>query len=245
MRALTSFFGLGILSVLVSCSPETAIGQTSGQVGVQTSTSASAGSQYSGHAGGYATGRAPGYGDQDLSRAGLVRTTYQYDRNSDSEYALFGAGCFWGIESAFRKEDGVIATAVGYSGGHKLNPTYEEVCAGVTRHAEVILIQFDPNVVNYYDLLQVFFELHDPTQMNRQGADIGDQYRSAVFAFSDQQMSLARRKIEELDAKKVLHRPIVTEVTPATTFWKAEEYHQQYIEKGGRWICASSKRVER
>lgn len=176
---------------------------------------------------------------------GLVRTEWQKSSDSDSEYAMFGAGCFWGIESAFRKEDGVISTAVGYSGGHVDNPTYEQVCTGNTRHAEVILIEFDPNVVSYYDLLQVFFELHDPTQLDRQGADIGDQYRSAVFTFSERQGELARMKIEEIDAKRVLPRSIVTEVTPATTFWRAEEYHQQYIEKGGRWICASAKRVQR
>lgn len=251
LRVLASIFGVGVLSLLASCSPETAIGQSSGQAGGQASTSSSGqgststGLYHSGHAGGHASGRASGFGDQDLSRAGLIRTSYDYDRDVVSEYAMFGAGCFWGIESAFRKEAGVIATAVGYSGGHQQNPTYEEVCAGKTRHAEVILIQFDPNVVNYYDLLQIFFELHDPTQLNRQGADVGDQYRSAVFAFSDTQVQLAKRKIEELDAKRVLPRSIVTEVTPATTFWKAEEYHQQYIEKGGPWICASSKRVKR
>ena len=153
------------------------------------------------------------------------------------EKAMFGAGCFWGVEAAFRKVKGVPSTAVGYSGGSFPNPTYEDVCTGRTGHAEVIMVEFDPSQVNYENLLGVFWECHDPTTLNRQGPDIGSQYRSAVFFFNSEQETLANASKEALQKSGRYGRDIVTEVTPASEFYVAEDYHQQYLEKRGSASC--------
>jgi peptide-methionine (S)-S-oxide reductase len=151
--------------------------------------------------------------------------------------AMFGAGCFWGVEATFRSTPGVKATAVGFAGGRLPNPTYEDVCYRDTGHAEVVLVEFDPNEVSYDSLLRVFFENHDPTTLNRQGPDIGDQYRSAIFCYDDGQREAAERVKAELDASGRYRRPIVTEITTAPTFYRAEEYHQRYLEKRGLASC--------
>ena len=153
------------------------------------------------------------------------------------EKATFGAGCFWGVEARFAEIPGVIDTAVGYEGGDLEHPTYKEVCTDRTGHAEVVDVTFDPSRVSFDTLLDAFFALHDPTQLNRQGPDWGTQYRSVVFARTDQQMQQAKAKIAELNASGAYHKPIVTKVEPATTFWKAEEYHQRYLEKRGMVHC--------
>jgi peptide-methionine (S)-S-oxide reductase len=149
------------------------------------------------------------------------------------EKATFAAGCFWGVESAFRAVPGVLDAAVGYTGGRTENPSYEEVCTGRTGHAEAVEVIFDPARVRYADLLGVFFENHDPTTSNRQGPDVGEQYRSAIFVHSPEQEREARAKVAELDAAERFRRPIVTQIVPAAPFWRAEEYHQRYFEKKG------------
>jgi peptide-methionine (S)-S-oxide reductase len=151
--------------------------------------------------------------------------------------ATFGAGCFWGVEDAFRQVTGVTATAVGYAGGHTTNPTYEDVCSHTTGHAEVTEVTYDPDVVSYEDLLEVFWKIHDPTQLNRQGWDVGDNYRSVIFTHDDGQerAAVASRAAQEQSGR--YRRPIVTQIAPAPTFWRAEEYHQQFHEKGGRSAC--------
>ena len=154
-----------------------------------------------------------------------------------TEKAMFGAGCFWGVEAAFRAVPGVIQTAVGYSGGNFLKPTYQDVCSHRTGHAEVVLVEFDPAKVTYDDLLRTFWESHDPTQVNRQGPDIGTQYRSAIFYFTPQQEAVARASKQRLEASGKLRRPIATEITPASEFWRAEEYHQKYLQKRGIASC--------
>ena len=149
--------------------------------------------------------------------------------------ATFGAGCFWGVEAAFRQVDGVTRTRVGYSGGELENPTYEDVCSHTTGHAEVVEVTYDPERVSYDDLLEVFWRKHDPTQLNRQGWDIGDQYRSVVFFHDeDQQEAALRAKARE---QENWSGPIVTQIEPAQTFYEAEDYHQQYLEKRGRATC--------
>jgi len=153
------------------------------------------------------------------------------------ELATFGAGCFWGVEQEFRNQKGVLATAVGYAGGHTQNPNYKEVCNGDTGHAEVVQVEYDSKIVSYEDLLKLFWDLHDPTTLNRQGPDVGSQYRSAVFFHDENQEGLALRMKDELQKLKRWPRPLVTEVTAATQFYPAEEYHQQYVEKGGRAVC--------
>ena len=153
------------------------------------------------------------------------------------EKATFGAGCFWGVEARFGEISGVLDTAVGYEGGGLEHPTYKEVCTDKTGHAEVVEVTFDSSRVGYETLLDAFFSLHDPTQLNRQGPDWGSQYRSAVFAQSEEQETAARAKIAELNASGVFRKPIVTEVTRSTRFWKAEEYHQKYLEKRGMVSC--------
>ena len=145
--------------------------------------------------------------------------------------ATFAAGCFWGVESAFRKLDGVTDTRVGYTGGTAENPSYDDVCAGTTGHAEAVEVTYDPDEVSYTDLLQAFFSMHDPTQKNRQGPDIGTQYRSAIFYDTPEQQETAREAKRELEAEGRFSAPIVTEIVPASTFWRAEEYHQRYYEK--------------
>lgn len=153
------------------------------------------------------------------------------------EKATFGAGCFWGVEARFAEIPGVIDTAVGYEGGDLEHPTYKEVCTDRTGHAEVVDVTFDPSRVSFDTLLDAFFALHDPTQLNRQGPDWGTQYRSVVFARTDEQTQQAKAKIAELNASGAYHKPIVTKVEPAITFWKAEEYHQRYLEKRGMVHC--------
>ena len=153
------------------------------------------------------------------------------------EYATFAAGCFWGVEAAFRRVPGVVDAPVGYSGGTLENPTYEDVCSGRTGHAEVVRVEFDPARVSYDDLLDVFWECHDPTTLNRQGPDVGTQYRSAIFFHSPEQERVARASRDRLARSASLHRPIVTEITPAGPFYRAEEYHQRYFEKHGGGHC--------
>jgi peptide-methionine (S)-S-oxide reductase len=148
------------------------------------------------------------------------------------EKALFGAGCFWGVEETFRKLDGVCSTAVGYSGGTTEDPTYEDVCAGGSGHAEVVEVEFDPSRVSYAALLEHFWKIHDPTTLNRQGPDIGAQYRSAIFFYTGEQELIAKRSKAAMDESAVFYPDaIVTEITPASTFFLAEEYHQRYLEK--------------
>jgi peptide-methionine (S)-S-oxide reductase len=146
-----------------------------------------------------------------------------------TEKATFGAGCFWQVEVAFRELDGVLDTAVGYEGGEVENPTYEQVCSGTTGHVEVCQVTFDPARVTYEDLVNKYFELHDPTQLNRQGPDVGYQYRSVIFAHSDEQAEAARSVLERQQER--FTKPIVTTIEPAKPFWRAEEYHQCYLEK--------------
>ena len=152
--------------------------------------------------------------------------------------ATFGAGCFWGVEAAFRQIEGVTRTRVGYSGGKLENPTYEDVCSHTTGHAEVVEVTYDPERVSYDQLLDVFWHKHDPTQLNRQGWDIGDQYRSVVFFHeAEQQEAALRSKAREQAASPA---PIVTQIEPAQTFYEAEDYHQQYLEKRGRSTCTTT-----
>lgn len=153
--------------------------------------------------------------------------------NANLEKATFAAGCFWGVESFFRAIPGVTDAVVGYTGGRTANPTYEEVCTGRTGHAEAVEVTYDPSRVSYGTLLQVFFDNHDPTTPNRQGPDVGEQYRSAVFTHTPEQEREARAKVEELAAAKRFRRPIVTQIVPAAPFYRAEEYHQRYFEKKG------------
>jgi peptide-methionine (S)-S-oxide reductase len=153
------------------------------------------------------------------------------------EKATFGAGCFWGVEAAFRQVKGVKATAVGYMGGSLANPTYEQVCTDRTGHAEVVQVEYDPAEVSYEALLEVFWKNHDPTQLNRQGPDYGRQYRSAVFYHSATQQAAAEASKAQLAASGAFKRPIVTEISPASDFWRGEEYHQQYLEKRGMSSC--------
>jgi peptide-methionine (S)-S-oxide reductase len=151
--------------------------------------------------------------------------------------ATFAAGCFWGVEAAFRQVPGVTATRVGYTGGTSTNPTYKQVCTDRTGHAEAVEVSYDPARVSYDDLLRVFWENHDPTQRNRQGPDIGTQYRSAIFYHDPEQEAAARASKERLERSGVHKRPIVTEIVPAQTFYQAEDYHQQYLEKRGLATC--------
>jgi peptide-methionine (S)-S-oxide reductase len=153
------------------------------------------------------------------------------------ELATFGAGCFWGVEAAFRRVPGVIDAVVGYSGGRTANPTYRDVCSDDTGHAEVVQVTFDPEKVSYPQLLDVFWTVHDPTQVNRQGPDHGTQYRTAIFFHAPEQEAAAKKAKQELQATGKFRAPIATEITPAGTFWRAEEYHQRYLEKRGAASC--------
>lgn len=153
------------------------------------------------------------------------------------EKATFGAGCFWGVEAAFRRLEGVQATAVGYLGGAFENPTYEDVCTGQTGHAEVVEVTFDEAKVDYHALLEVFWACHDPTTLNRQGPDVGSQYRSAIFFHGGRQKAMAESAIDALNRAAAYPGPIVTEVTAASTFYRAEDDHQQYLEKRGMAGC--------
>jgi peptide-methionine (S)-S-oxide reductase len=153
------------------------------------------------------------------------------------EKAVFGAGCFWHVEEEFRKVDGVISTQAGYMGGTRENPSYEEVCSGTTGHAEVVEVTFDPNLVSYEKLLETFWECHDPTQLNRQGADVGSNYRSVIFFFSQEQEKTAKVSLQKEERSGRYSRPIVTEIKEASAFWRAEEYHQQYCLRHGLATC--------
>ncbi len=153
------------------------------------------------------------------------------------EKATFGAGCFWGVEETFRQIDGVKSTMVGFAGGTTASPSYKQVCYDNTRHAEVVQVQFDPAMVSYEQLLNVFWESHDPTQVNRQGPDVGDQYRSVIFYHSPEQQAAATASKAALEASGKYRRPIATQIEPAPAFWPAEEYHQQYLAKRGMSSC--------
>jgi len=154
-----------------------------------------------------------------------------------TQFATFGAGCFWGVEAFFREIPGVVNVTVGYSGGRTENPTYRQVCSHTTGHAEVARVEFDPSVVSYEQLLAAFWENHDPTQLNRQGPDFGDQYRSVIFYYTPEQETAAHASKDALDAAHRYQRPIVTQIVPAEAFYPAEEYHQRYFEKHGLASC--------
>jgi peptide-methionine (S)-S-oxide reductase len=154
-------------------------------------------------------------------------------RERGNDLALVGSGCFWCTEGEFRKVEGVVATAVGFSGGRTVNPTYKEVCTGTTGHVEVTLIEFDPKVISYRQVIEKFFATHDPTQGNRQGPDVGEQYRSVIFTFDDNQAKIAKEVMDEVAKSGKWANPITTEIAPAKPFYMAEDYHQQYYEKQG------------
>jgi peptide-methionine (S)-S-oxide reductase len=158
-------------------------------------------------------------------------------RPINMETATFGAGCFWGVEATFRRLKGVTSTAVGYEGGSRDRPSYEDVCTDRTGHAEVVQVEYDPALISYEQLLDVFWKNHDPTTRNRQGPDFGTQYRSVVFYHSPEQRDAAVSLKEKLAKSGTFHRPIVTEIVPAATFWRAEDYHQQYLENRGLSSC--------
>jgi peptide-methionine (S)-S-oxide reductase len=151
--------------------------------------------------------------------------------------ATFAAGCFWGVEDAFRQVKGVTSTTVGYTGGHTKNPNYKEVCTNTTGHAEAVEVEFDPKQVSYQQLLDLFWEIHDPTQLNRQGPDVGKQYRSAIFYHDAEQEAAARASKAAQEKSGKYHGPVVTEITAAPEFYRAEDYHQQYFEKRGVKSC--------
>lgn len=151
--------------------------------------------------------------------------------------ATFAAGCFWGVEQAFRKIPGVLSATSGYTGGTAKNPTYKEVCTGRTGHAEAVELEFDPSQVSYQQLLAAFFQTHDPTTPNRQGPDVGTQYRSGIFFHDAEQEAAARDAVKTLEKSKLYERPIVTQIVPASDFYRAEEYHQNYLEKNGLGAC--------
>ena len=154
------------------------------------------------------------------------------------EKATLGAGCFWGVEATFRRLAGVKETQVGYMGGKLKNPTYKEVCTDRTGHAEVLEVTFDPAVISYRDILEVFWDNHNPTTLNRQGPDVGTQYHSVIFYYTPEQKTAAEASKAKLDAAKVFPRPIVTQIVPAPEFYRAEEYHQRYLEKRGQASCS-------
>ncbi len=151
--------------------------------------------------------------------------------------ATFGAGCFWGVEEVFRTLDGVLETSVGYAGGSVENPTYEQVCTDRTGHAEVVQVTYNPEKVSYSELLDVFFDNHNPTQLNRQGPDVGSQYRSVVFTSDDIERNLVQQKISELQTSNRFNKPIVTTIEPQAPYWPAEDYHQKYLMKRGITSC--------
>jgi len=167
------------------------------------------------------------------AKAGLA----QQGGTPKMDKATFGAGCFWGVEAAFRKVHGVVDTAVGYAGGTTSDPSYKDVCTDKTGHAEVVQVAYDPSIVSYARLLEVFWKCHDPTQVNRQGPDRGTQYRSVIFYHSEAQRVAADASKATLDQSRKWARPIATRIEPAPTFWRAEEYHQRYLEKRGKDNC--------
>ena len=174
-----------------------------------------------------------------MAKAGYGDLLYLFGKSPEkaTEAAIFAAGCFWGVEEKFRHLPGVLSATAGYTGGHTANPSYEDVCSDTTGHAEAVRIEFDPSVIGYAQLLDAFWNLHDPTQVNRQGPDFGTQYRSAIFTTSPKQEKEARASKEKLQASGRFSRPIATEIVPASTFYKAEEYHQRYLEKHGKASC--------
>jgi peptide-methionine (S)-S-oxide reductase len=155
-----------------------------------------------------------------------------------TEKATFGAGCFWGVEETFRNLKGVLSTAVGYAGGTKETPTYEDVCTDKTGHAEVVEVEFDPSQITYDELLDVFWSNHNPTTLNRQGPDVGTQYRSAIFYHSPEQKTAAETSRKKIDSSGRFRQPVVTQIEAAPKFWRAEEYHQRYLQKRGKSHCA-------
>ncbi|MBI5906897.1 peptide-methionine (S)-S-oxide reductase MsrA [Candidatus Saccharibacteria bacterium] len=157
--------------------------------------------------------------------------------DSNIRTAIFAAGCFWGVQYYFDQVPGVIKTVVGYTGGHVDHPSYEAVCTHTTGHAEAVQITYDSKIINYETLLKQFFRMHDPTQLNRQGPDIGDSYRSAIFYADENQKKVAQKMIDELNSSGQFKKPIVTTLEPAGTFWPAEDYHQKYTERTGRGMC--------
>jgi peptide-methionine (S)-S-oxide reductase len=159
------------------------------------------------------------------------------EKNKNLQTAMFGAGCFWGVEQTFRELPGVVSTEVGYSGGSVKNPTYEQVCTSHTGHAETVRVKYDPEKISYEKLLETFFANHDPTTLNRQGPDIGPQYRSVIFYESPEQEAAAKSFKEKLDKSSHFRSPIATQIVPAQDFFRAEEYHQQYLEKRGQKVC--------
>ena len=184
------------------------------------------------------TAAPPNGGPAPAAQSGpTLHDTAKKEKPVKTETATFAAGCFWGVEETFRQIPGVKATAVGYTGGHFDNPGYKDVCTDRTGHAEAVEVEFDPAQVSYEQLLKVFWENHDPTTLNRQGPDYGTQYRSAIFYHSPEQKAAAEKSKRELAASGKYSREIVTEIVPATTFWRAEEYHQQYLEKNGMSSC--------
>lgn len=153
------------------------------------------------------------------------------------EFATFGAGCFWGVEYTFREQQGIIGTSVGYMGGHLPNPSYKDVCSNRTGHAEVVHLLYDPTIITFSKLLTIFWQNHNPTTLNRQGPDVGTQYRSAVFYHSETQRTVAEAMKLQITKEKKFSNPVVTEITPALPFYRAEDYHQLYLEKNGRGHC--------
>lgn len=174
--------------------------------------------------------------DLRMGRPEAAETVIREDV-ANMKTATFGAGCFWGVEAAFRKIEGVVATQVGYTGGTKEDPTYQQVCRDRTGHAEAVEVTYDPSKVSYDDLLDVFWAIHDPTQLDRQGPDYGSQYRSAIFFHDAEQETLARASKERLVESGRFKKPMATEIVPALEFYRAEEYHQQYYEKRGGGAC--------
>jgi peptide methionine sulfoxide reductase msrA/msrB len=180
---------------------------------------------------------------EDLEEEGYGEYLTLFEQGSSEkedpkyEMATFAAGCFWGVEDAFKQVEGVVETTVGYTGGTHPNPTYEQVCTGKTGHAEAVLMKFDPKIASYEDLLSIFWRIHDPTTPDRQGPDVGTQYRSAIFYHDEAQRRAAERSKEELDRSGVFRSIAVTEIVPASTFYPAEDYHQDYFEKHGGSFC--------
>ena len=154
-----------------------------------------------------------------------------------TEKAMFGAGCFWGVEEVFRTTNGVLRTEVGYAGGNVEDPSYEQVCAKNTGHAEVVYLEYDPEIVSFNELLDIFWSNHNPTQLNRQGPDIGEQYRSVIFYFNDDQLALAEASKKKLQDSDRYKKDLVTAIEPYTSYYKAEDYHQQYLKKRGLNVC--------
>lgn len=181
-------------------------------------------------------------GSTKMRPNGLYLTKNAPENIGKTELAAFSAGCFWGVEDQFRHQKGVVATAVGFSGGHVPHPSYRRVCEGDTGHAESVMVEYDPKLVSYSQLLDLFWSIHDPTTPNQQGPDIGEQYRSIIFYHTPAQMREAYASKRKLEKSGELKDPIVTEILPAKPFYKAEDYHQQYVEKGGVAFCNVRKK---